>query len=395
MGRAAARLRGGLSALAVAGLLASPAAAAPNRVAAAAPNRVAVAASVGAGAGAVAPEALTIDQLAGQRVIYAYAGLTPPPSLMAAIRAGEAAGVIFFADNVAAASQLQGVVTQLQRANASSPVHAPLLMLVDQEGGAVRRLPGAPVLSEKQIGASAGGLALARQAGAGAARTLLAAGVDVNLAPVLDVFRRAGNFIDAYGRSYSGDAGSVARLGTAFITAQQGLGIAATAKHFPGLGAAGAAQNTDRGPVTLTVGLSRLRSVDESPYRSAIAAGVKLVMTSWATYPALDDRRPAGLSAAVIGGELRGRLRFRGVTITDAISAGALARFGSVAQRGVLAARAGADLVLCSAINPADSSPEQGLSVLGAIASALRRHRLPMAGARQAAERIMALRSAP
>jgi beta-N-acetylhexosaminidase len=387
VGRAAARLSRGLSALAVAGLLASPAAAAPNRIA--------VAASVGAVAVAVAPGALTIDQLAGQRIIYAYAGLTPPRSLLAAIRAGEAAGVIFFADNVGGPSQLQGVVAQLQRADASSPVPVPLLMLVDQEGGAVRRLPGAPVLSEKQIGAAADGLALARQAGTGAARTLRAAGVDVNLAPVLDVFRRTGDFIDAYGRSYSGDAPTVARLGAAFITAQQGLGIAATAKHFPGLGVAGAAQNTDQGPVTLTVGLSRLRAVDESPYRSAIAAGVKLVMTSWATYPALDARRPAGLSAAVIGGELRGRLRFRGVTITDAISAGDLARFGSVAQRGVLAARAGADLVLCSAINPADSNPAQGLSVLSAIASALRRHRLAMAGARAAAARVLALRARP
>ena len=71
-------------------------------------------------------------------------------------------------------------------------------------------------------------------------------------------------------------------------------------------------------------------------------------MVSWAVYPALDPRLPAGLSAAVIGGELRGRLGFRGVTVTDGLGAGALRAFGGFAQRGALAARAGADLLLCS-----------------------------------------------
>jgi beta-N-acetylhexosaminidase len=74
---------------------------------------------------------------------------------------------------------------------------------------------------------------------------------------------------------------------------------------------------------------------------SAIAAGVKLVMTSWAVYPALDPSLPAGLSPAVIQGELRGRLGFAGVTITNGIEAGALARFGSVGNRAVLAASGG------------------------------------------------------
>ena len=74
-------------------------------------------------------------------------------------------------------------------------------------------------------------------------------------------------------------------------------------------------------PVTLNVSLSSLRAMDELPYQSAIAAGVKLVMASWAVYPALDARLPAGLSPAIIGGELRSRLGFGGVTITDALEA--------------------------------------------------------------------------
>ena len=112
--------------------------------------------------------------------------------------------------------------------------------------------------------------------------------------------------------------------------------------------------------------LSGLRAKDEAPYPAAIAAGVKLIMASWAVYPALDANHPAGLSPAVIQGELRGRLGYRGVTITDAIEAGALAAFGSSGQRAVLAAQAGMDLLLCSARNPA-----QGQAVVTALAGAL------------------------
>jgi len=334
---------------------------------------------------------LSTQQLAGQRIIYAYAGLKPPTSLLSATRAGEAAGVIFFAPNVSSASQLRGVIAQLQRAALASPLHTRLLMLTDQEGGEVRRLPGPPALSEKQIGQSANGAALAASAGAGAGANLSSAGVNVNLAPVLDVYRRSGNFIDEFQRSYSSNPATVARLGAAFIGAQQHKGVAATAKHFPGLGAAARSQNTDLRPTKLNLSLATLRAIDEVPFKSAIGAGVKLVMASWATYPALDPSRPAGLSSKVIGGELRGRLGFKGVTITDGIDAGAVTPFGSLAQRSVLAAAAGADLILCAATNPNDNSPSIGITARNAIASALG-HQLGRAAAQQAATRILALR---
>jgi beta-N-acetylhexosaminidase len=338
---------------------------------------------------------LSPAQLAGQRVVYAYSGLTPPASLLAAIRAGEAGGVIFFAPNISGPGQIHRVINRLQQASLASPVHARLLMMTDQEGGEIRRLPGAPVLSEKQIGESSNPLSAARGAGHGAGRNLAGAGLSVNLSPVLDVFRRAGNFIDQYGRSYSADPGTVARLGSAFIAAQQRSGVAATAKHFPGLGPAGRAQNTDVGPVTLHTTLGALRAVDEAPYRGAIGAGVKLVMTSWATYSALDPGRPAGLSPAVIQGELRRRQGFRGVTMTDGINAGAVLPFGGLGRRGVLAAGAGADLILCATTDPAQNSPAQGLTVMRALAAALGRHQLGLTAARQAASRILALRANP
>src|SRR5262249_582631 len=174
-------------------------------------------------------------------------------------------------------------------------------------------------------------------------------GLNVNLAPVLDVYRVPGDFDDQFGRSYSTSARTVSDLGADFIKAQQATGVAATAKHFPGLGAAAAAENTDERPVTLNVPLGTLRGTDEFPYRSAIRAGVKLVMVSWAVYPALDPHAPAGLSAKVVGGELRQRLGFTGITITDALEAGALRADGATPRPGTPAGRAGVGPILCSA----------------------------------------------
>ena len=85
-------------------------------------------------------------------MIYSYAGLTPPAALLSLISHGEAAGVIFFADNISSSTQIRAVIQALNRANASAqnPVHAPLLLMTDQEGGKIRHLPGQPLLSEKR-----------------------------------------------------------------------------------------------------------------------------------------------------------------------------------------------------------------------------------------------------
>jgi beta-N-acetylhexosaminidase len=340
--------------LAVALAVTTPAmAAAPARTAGAA-GRVTVAEQSAAGRRAVAAVLATLSpqQLAGQRVIYSYPGLTPPASLISLIQHGEAAGVIFFGQNISSEAQIAGVIRQLNQADASSlnPVRAPLLLMTDQEGGQVRRLPGRPYLSEKQIGANplAQAKILATEAGQGAAANLRGVGMNVNLAPVLDVYRQAGNFDDQFGRSYSMDPAVVSDLGTNMINAQQAGGVAATAKHFPGLGAATVSQNTDAGPVTLNLSLATIRSIDEVPFQAAINSGVKLIMVSWATYPAV-GARPAGLSPNMVQGELRNRLKFNGVTITDALEAGALGSYGSTQNRALFAALAGMDLLLCSA----------------------------------------------
>jgi beta-N-acetylhexosaminidase len=334
------------------------------------------------------PVKLTTAQQAGQRVIFSYPGATPPASLLDQISAGQVGGVIFFGENITSLTQIAGVVAQLNEAHAASPVSSPLLLMTDQEGGIVHRLPGEPVLSEKQVGESADPGAAAAAAGTGAGKNLAGVGMNTNLAPVLDVFRQAGNFDDEFGRSYSMDPNVCAECGAAMITAQQKLNIAATAKHFPGLGAATVDQNTDLGPVTLDVPLADLRSIDERPFRAAIAAGVQMVMTSWAVYPALDPKLPSGLSPTIVQGELRQRLKFRGVTITDALEAGAIASFGTPAQCSVLAARAGMDVLLCSA-----RDVSEGQDTVAALADALQHHVLDPGHFGIALRRVLALRN--
>ncbi len=355
---------------------------------AAAPPRPAVATA--AAAGSASAPALSSLQMAGQRIIYSYTGPTPPASLLALIGHGEAAGVIFFSDNIASRAQLRAVVRTLQHAdqNPDNPVRAPLLLMTDQEGGQVRRLSGAPQLSEKQIGQAAHPGAAATAAGKGAALNLRNVGLNVNLAPVLDVYRTPGDFDDHYGRSYSMRATVVSALGADFIAAQQGAGVAATAKHFPGLGAATRAQDTDTRPVTLNLSTTTIRTVDELPYQAAIAKGVKLVMVSWAVYPALKPGRPAGLASAVVQGELRGRLGFTGVTITDALGAGALRSFGTIGHRAELAAGAGMDLILCSG-----GAVSQGEHAMDALSHSYSDGVLGAAAFEASVQRVTALRA--
>ncbi|WIX82188.1 glycoside hydrolase family 3 N-terminal domain-containing protein [Amycolatopsis carbonis] len=322
--------------------------------------------TVGAVPGAAGARELTPRQLAGQRVVYSYAGLTPPEQLLQRIRAGEAGGVIFFGENISSSNQIAGVVKQLRDAAAQSPVQEPLLLMTDQEGGQVRRLPGEPTLSEKQVGQQANPEAAAKAAGTGAGQNLAGVGMNVNLSPVLDVYRQAGNFIDEYGRSYSSDATTAGTLGRDFVAAEQATGVASTAKHFPGLGAAPAGSNTDVAPVTVNVPLPELRTKDEAPYTGTAA---KLVMLSWAVYPALDASLPAGLSPTVVQEELRQHEGFRGVTITDALEAGALQDYGDTGNRAVLAAKAGVDLILASGrdVNQGDAAADALAGNLGDI----------------------------
>ncbi len=327
-------------------------------------------------------------RLVGQRIVYSYPGTTVPDALLQRVREGRVAGVIFFAENVGSGgTALRTAVARLREAEQQSPSPRPLLLMTDQEGGLVRRVPGGPEQSAKDVGRAADPLAAATRTGGEAATALTDQGLNLNLAPVLDVYRTPGDFADSAQRSYSTDPATVGRLGSAFVRAQQDAGVAATAKHFPGLGSAPAGANTDEEPVTLGLSLNQLRSTDERPYRDAIAAGVKLVMLSWAVYPALDPGTPAGMSGTIVRDELRSRLHYDGVTITDALEAKALDPVGGTGQRAMAVARAGVDLLLCSGRDVA-----QGDGAAAALAAGLASGELDRNDFTASANRVDALR---
>jgi beta-N-acetylhexosaminidase len=290
---------------------------------------------------AAAAVKLTDRQLAGQHVIFPFAGRTPPPALVRRIRRGEAAGVLFLGGNLGTPAQVRALTRRLQAVPRPRGLRQPLLLMVDQEGGSVKRLPGAPRRSAPQMAAT-GDPAVARAEGRATARTLRAAGMNVDLAPVVDVVRPESE-LQTEGRGFGYSARDASRFGAAFA---RGLGeghVAAAAKHFPGFGAA--VSNTDQGPVRIAVDRATLHRVDRRPFAAATRAGAPMVMLASATYPAL-SAKPAVLSKAVVQGELRRDLKFKGVTISDDLAAPAFAAHGGSAGAAVQAARAGVDLLL-------------------------------------------------
>ena len=289
----------------------------------------------------VCPEAVAADprRLVGQMLIVRMES-TATESLRERVRAGEIGGVILFPPEGADPAALGSQVQALRRAALPSGAPAPLVA-IDQEGGEVERLPGLPPESSA-AGMASGGKRLARTEGRATGRALGELGIDVDLAPVLDVPAVDGAFIAS--RAFSADAAEVAALGVAFATGLQSAGVAATAKHFPGLGLATA--NTDLGPSAIDASRGDLVAGLE-PFQAAIDAGIELVMVSNAVYPALDPERAASQSRRVIDGLLRKRLGFAGAVITDDLGAGGLTGAGlDEGEATVGAARAGADLLL-------------------------------------------------
>ncbi len=303
----------------------------------------AVAAVWPAAAPAADPTAgLSLRQLVGQRMVYSYSGFSPPAALRARIAHGEAAGVIVFASNIASRASLAATMRGLQAIPRPAALSTPLLLMVDQEGGLVKRLSGAPSRSPAALG-RIGSFALTESEGRATALNLRSVGLNVDLAPVVDV-GRPGSFQQRSLRSYSSSAPVAARMGSAFVRGLQGQRVAATLKHFPGLGVVG--RNEDEVAQRVGLPLGTLRGVDELPFGAAgVAAHAKLVMTSTAVYPALSPR-PALLSPAISTGELRGRLGFTGVSITDDLTTRGLGPFGPPSRLGLLAAQAGNDLLL-------------------------------------------------
>jgi beta-N-acetylhexosaminidase len=294
---------------------------------------------VGLASGHAADPAPTLQQLVGQRLVVSFSGTVPSRSLLTRIREGEIGGVIVFGPNVESAAQVRKLTRTLHRA-AHDAGQPRLLVMVDQEGGVVRRFRWVPPRrSAEELGR--GSVANLRAVGRETAASLRSLGIDVDLAPVADVPRVPGSTIASQDRAYSTSPTAAGAFATAFAQGLREGGVLATAKHFPGLG--GAVGNTDLVLVRITTD-ARTARADLVPFRRLVADGIPLVMLSNAVYPAYGPQ-PAVLSPR-IQALLRKELGFTGATITDALDAVANVRGVPVATVALGAAGTGTDLLL-------------------------------------------------
>jgi len=281
---------------------------------------------------------MTLQQKIGQMV------MAPVDSVAATGRLG---GVLVFGSDIVSPSQGHARLAALARAEG-----VPLLVAVDEEGGAISTMSSGGVpeeLSPAQYGAL-GSPARVYQDALKTGRALRALGVNMDLAPVLDVLTNPRSPIGV--RSYGADPVRVATLGAAAIRGYQAAGLAATAKHFLGLGGSGADAHRELPANART--LSQLERGELVPMRAAIKAGVDALMVTHVAIPAIDaSGTPASLSRPIVTGFIRGRLGYQGLIITDSLAMGGLgAHIASIQAAAVRAVEAGNDMVLIAADVP-------------------------------------------
>jgi beta-N-acetylhexosaminidase len=279
-----------------------------------------------------AVDRLSLRQQVGQLIVSSFPGGSVPDYIRRRLRARETAGVILFGFNAGPPAEWRRLTGSLQR-----HARGAALVMVDQEGGEIRTVGWAgPAAGQPEQG----GPDDVRRSARATARQLTSAGVNVNLAPVADV--PAGPAPVMGFRAFAGDAAGIAARTRAAIEGLRDGGVAATAKHFPGLGRAQV--NTDDASATVTGPLVN----DLVPFRAAIEARAPLVMLSHALYPALDRNRIASQSPRIVTGLLRERLGYEGVIVTDSIEAQAVLDRSGVGRAAERSLRVGADLVLAT-----------------------------------------------
>ncbi len=286
-------------------------------------------------------------------------------------------GLILFSQNLDTPEQIARLCRQAQ-AQAAACGLPPLFIAIDQEGGQVARLrepftvfDGNPAMRGRNDAAHFGRVTAAE---------LSALGINMDMAPVVDVAFTADSVMDR--RAFAGDPARVAEMGVAVIEALQGNGVMAVAKHFPGIGRTTLDSHLDR-PL-LDTPWRELAASDLLPFEAAVRRGVSGVMLSHIVYRDRDPRWPASLSVKIAHDVLRDRMGYDGLVMTDDLDMGAIKKYydiDTVMQR-VLAADI--DLALICHRGPDIARAyEVMLSELGKSARLRRR-------ARRSAGRILA-----
>jgi beta-N-acetylhexosaminidase len=279
----------------------------------------------------------------GQLLIGSFPGTTLTPEFRALAREFDLGGGILFSRNIEAPEQVVELAAEIEALGRRMPAW----VSVDQEGGRVARLkePFTTWPPMAVLGRS-GSETLAERFGRALARELLAAGITLDYAPVLDIHTNPRNPVIG-DRALAERASEVARLGAAIIRALQGEGVAACGKHFPGHGDTSTDSHHELPLVEHPP--DRLRAVEFEPFRAAVRERVAFIMTAHVFVPALDEHEPATLSPRIVQALLRDELGYDGVILSDDLEMKAISARTPIPQAAVQAIRAGCDgLLICS-----------------------------------------------
>ena len=317
-----------------------------------------------------------LEDLVGQKLMIGIRGTRVTPETVEIFRKTRAGGLILFRPNFESAEGLKKLISGLEQA-----LERKLLVAVDHEGGRVIHLAeGITVFPDNWCIGNTQNADYARQQGEIEARELRQLGIDLNLAPTLDVLTE--NFSPNIGiRSYGKDPNLVARLGAARIQAMQKGGLSACAKHFPGQGHSPLDCHLDLPILSATPG--EMEKIHLLPFREAIRAGVDTIMTSHPIYPELDsEKQPATFSGKIVYGLLREKLGFLGVILSDDLEMGALKGICGIGEVAARAVSAGHDIVLLC------HDPDAQVEVFENLLNAYREKRLSLKELEESAERI-------
>ncbi len=317
---------------------------------------------------------------AGAVLQAGFEGLTPPDWLRRRIGDGELAGVALFHRNVRSTEQLAALTGALRA------LEPDLLVAVDEEGGDVTRLEiehGSSYPGNLALG-SADDPQLTEQVARAIGRDLAAAGINLNYAPVADVNANAENPVIGV-RSFGSDSALTVRHTAAYVRGLQAAGVAACTKHFPGHGDTG--MDSHLGLPLIDVDDAGF-ALHLAPFRAAVAAGTKCIMTAHILFPRYDADLPATMSRAVLTGLLREELGYDGLVITDGIDMGSISATHGIAEGTVKALSAGADAIC---FGGGLFGEDAFLYLRNAIVWAVRERRLSEERLHEAAERNRAV----
>jgi beta-N-acetylhexosaminidase len=318
---------------------------------------------------------LSLRERAGQVVVARYAGTTPPSDLVNRLHLG---GVVMFSDNVRSTGQVASGNRALQRSARAAGRKFPVTVAVDQEGGLVERVTGGTRFPAFMTAGAAGDVRLTRAVSRASGAELAGLGFTTDYAPVADVTVGSGD-VAIGSRSAGSRPAEVAEHAVAAAEGYRAAGVVPTLKHFPGHGALTADSHLTLPTQRRSVG--ELERTDYVPFRAGVEAGLPSVMVGHINVRAVDPGMPASLSRAVITGELRDKLGFDGLVVTDALDMQAVARRFASGRAAVRALAAGADVVL---MPPSPRDARDGI-VRAVRSGRLSSERLVQAATRQVA----------